>query len=61
MHKYPFCACMMLSMVLTLLRVPKNNHVKGFLGSILTPTCALGSFMTPGDAWVKYEGIGSTD
>ncbi len=29
---------------LILLSVPKNNHVKGFLGSILTPTRVLGSF-----------------
>ena len=35
---------------LTLVRVPKNNHVKGFLGSILTPTWILGSFLTPADA-----------
>ncbi len=35
---------------LTLVRVPKNNHVKGFLGSILTPTWVLGSFLTPADA-----------
>ncbi len=37
-------------MSLTLLRVPKNNPVKGFLGSILTPTWVLGSFSTPEDA-----------
>ncbi len=35
---------------LTLVRVPKNNHVKGFLGSILTPTRILGSILTPADA-----------
>ena len=29
---------------LILLSVPKNKHVKGFLGSILTPTRVLGSF-----------------
>ncbi len=28
---------------LTLLRVPKNNHVKGFLWSFLTPASALKS------------------
>ena len=59
--------------VLTLLRVPKNNHVNGFLGSILTPTLVLGSFLTPADVLrvskglhvgkelVKYEGLGSSD
>ena len=35
---------------LTLLRVPKNNPIKGFLGSILTPTWVLGSFPTSADA-----------
>ena len=35
---------------LTLVRVPKNNHIKGFLGSILTPTWVLGSLLTPVDA-----------
>ncbi len=37
---------------LTLLRVPENNSVKGFLGSILTPTWALGSFLIPADALI---------
>ena len=51
---------------LTLLRVPKNNPVKGFLGSILTPAWVLGSFYTPADALEsidvpKDEGICSTD
>ena len=42
--------------LLTLVRVPKNNHVKGFLGSILTPTWVLGSFLTPADA-LKSVGL----
>ncbi len=35
---------------LTLLRVPKNNQVKGFLRSILIPTWVLESFLTPAKA-----------
>ena len=31
---------------LTLVRVTKNNHVKGFLGSILTLKRVLGSYLT---------------
>ena len=38
----------------------KNNHVKGFMGSILTPMWVLGSFLTTADA-LKYERISSTD
>ncbi len=34
---------------LTLVRVPKINYIKGFLGSVLTPKRALGSFLTPAD------------
>ncbi len=36
--------------ILTLVRVPKNNHVKGFLGLVLTPKRVLVSFLTPADA-----------
>ncbi len=35
-----------------LTKIPKNNHVKGFLGSILTPTWVLGSFLTPAGALI---------
>ncbi len=34
----------------TLVRVPKNNHIKGSLGSILTPKRVIGSLLTPADA-----------
>ncbi len=48
--------CVNFVYVFTLLRVPKNNHVKGFLGSILTQTWVLGSFLTPADA-LKSLGV----
>ena len=47
----------------TLVRVPKNNHlkhVKGFLGSILTPKRVLGSYLTPADV-LKSLGLSSTN
>ncbi len=45
---------------LTLVRVPKNNYVKGFLASILTPTWVLGSFLTPAGS-LKSVGLPMLD
>ena len=52
--------------ILTLLRVPKNNHIKRVSGVNFDPKMGPGSFFIPADALkildvVKYEGIGSTD
>ena len=54
MNGYALC---ILKLSLTLVKVPKNNHIKGILRSILTQTRVMGSFLTPADAFTSNPRI----